>query len=149
MRLTSYSDYALRMLIYVAVHPDQFVTIAEISKAYGISKNHLMKIANELALAGILETVRGRNGGLRLAKPAEDISIGAVVRMTESRSDLVECFDPETNTCIITRACRLKHLLGQAMEAFYQRLDGESLASLAQRPKSLLALFAVETELRA
>ena len=102
MRLTSYSDYALRMLIYVAVHPDQFVTISEIAKSYGISKNHLMKIANELAVAGVLEAVRGRNGGLRLARPAEDISIGAVVRMTESRSDLVECFDPATNTCVIT-----------------------------------------------
>ncbi len=143
MRLTSYSDYALRMLIYVAVHPDQFVTISEIAKSYGISKNHLMKIANELAVAGVLEAVRGRNGGLRLARPAEDISIGAVVRMTESRSDLVECFDPATNTCVITRACRLKHLLAQALEAFYLHLDGATLADLARQPKSILSLLSV------
>ncbi|MEI6533865.1 MAG: Rrf2 family transcriptional regulator [Verrucomicrobiaceae bacterium] len=143
MRLTSYSDYALRMLIYVAVHPDQFVTISEIAKSYGISKNHLMKIANELAVAGVLEAVRGRNGGLRLARPAEDISIGAVLRMTESRSDLVECFDPATNTCVITRACRLKHLLAQALEAFYLHLDAATLADLARQPKSILSLLSV------
>lgn len=131
------------MLIYVAVHPDQFVTISEIAKSYGISKNHLMKIANELAVAGVLEAVRGRNGGLRLARPAEDISIGAVLRMTESRSDLVECFDPATNTCVITRACRLKHLLAQALEAFYLHLDAATLADLARQPKSILSLLSV------
>lgn len=141
MRLTSYTDYALRMLIYVAVHPDQFATIAEISKSYGISKNHLMKIANELTAAGILESVRGRNGGLCLALPAEEISIGAVVRMTESRSDLVECFDPATNSCVITRGCRLKHLLAEALEVFYSRLDEATLADMARQPKNILSLF--------
>ena len=141
MRLTIYSDYALRMLIYVTVHPHHLVTISEIAKSYGVSKNHLMKIANELALAGILQTVRGRNGGLRLAKPAKDISIGAVVRLTESRSGLVECFDQSTNTCVITRGCRLKHLLAEALEAFYSHLDGATLADMARQPKNILALF--------
>ena len=141
MRLTSFSDYALRLLIYVAVHPNRYVTIKEISESYGISKNHLMKIANELSLAGYLETVRGRNGGLRLAKPAQDISVGAVVRLTEAGSVLVECCDPATNTCVITRACRLKHILVEALEAFYKRLDQVSLADLVVHPKSLLSLF--------
>ena len=146
MRLTSYSDYALRMLIHVAVHPDRLVTISEISASYAISKNHLMKIANNLAMAGILETVRGRHGGLRLARPAAQINIGAVVRLTESDSALVECFDPETNSCVITKACRLKHLLAQALEAFFKRLDEETLADLVQRPKNLLALLSIPAE---
>jgi Rrf2 family nitric oxide-sensitive transcriptional repressor len=149
MRLTNYSDYALRMLIYVAVHPDKLITIGEVSKAYSISKNHLMKIANELSVAGILETVRGRNGGLRLAKPPSEIRIGTVVRMTESGSALVECFDPATNHCVITRACRLKHLLAQALEAFYLRLDEETLADLVHRPRNLLALFDVAQDAEA
>jgi Rrf2 family nitric oxide-sensitive transcriptional repressor len=149
MRLTHYSDYALRMLIYVAVHPERVVTISEISKSYSISKNHLMKIANELSAAGIIETVRGRNGGLRLAKAPAEINIGAIVRMTESDSSLVECFDPVTNQCVITRACRLKFILAQALEAFYQRLDQETLADLVQRPKSLLALFSAVDGARA
>jgi Rrf2 family nitric oxide-sensitive transcriptional repressor len=149
MRLTNYSDYALRMLIYVAVHPDKLITIGEVSKAYSISKNHLMKIANELSVAGILETVRGRNGGLRLAKPPSEIRIGTVVRMTESGSALVECFDPATNHCVITRACRLKRLLAQALEAFYLRLDEETLADLVHRPRNLLALFDVAQDAEA
>ena len=149
MRLTNYSDYALRMLIYVAVHPDKLITIGEVSKAYSISKNHLMKIANELSVAGILETVRGRNGGLRLAKPPSEIRIGTVVRMTESGSALVECFDPATNHCVITRACRLKHILAQALEAFYLRLDEETLADLVHRPRNLLALFDVAQDAEA
>ncbi|MEO6609393.1 MAG: Rrf2 family transcriptional regulator [Aestuariivirga sp.] len=146
MRLTSYSDYALRMLIYTAVHPDKLVTISEISKSYSISKNHLMKIANQLAMAGVLKSVRGRNGGLRLARPPEQISIGAIVRLTESESPLVECFDPETNTCIITRACGLKYLFAEALQAFYSRLDEATLADLVQRPKSLLMLFAASDQ---
>jgi Rrf2 family transcriptional regulator, nitric oxide-sensitive transcriptional repressor len=148
MRLTSYSDYALRMLIYVAVHPDKLVTIAEISKSYSISKNHLMKIANELAAADILQSARGRNGGLRLAKAPADISIGAVLRMTEAGTALVECFDPASNGCVITRACRLKHVLARALEAFYATLDEASLADLVERPKSLLTLFSLAEEAR-
>ncbi len=91
MRLTRYSDYSLRLLMYVAVKPNELVAIADVSKAYKISKNHLMKIAHQLALAGFIETVRGRHGGLRLAKPAGEINIGQVVRLTEADSILVEC----------------------------------------------------------
>ncbi len=141
MRLTLYSDYSLRLLMYIALKPNELVPIAEVSEAYGISKNHLMKITHQLALAGFLETVRGRNGGLRLAKPARDINVGTVVRLTEADSVLVECCDPATNTCVITRACQLKHLLLVALEDFYKRLDQSTLADLVVSPQSLLALF--------
>ncbi len=141
MRLTRYSDYSLRLLMYVAVKPNELVAIADVSKAYDISKNHLMKIAHQLALAGFIETVRGRNGGLCLAKPASEINIGQVVRLTEADSVLVECCDSTTNTCIITRACRLKHILLRALEDFYKRLDQFTLADLLADQESLLALF--------
>ncbi len=141
MRLTRYSDYSLRLLMYVAVKPNELVAIADVSKAYDISKNHLMKIAHQLALAGFIETVRGRHGGLRLAKPAGEINIGLVVRLTEADSILVECCDPTTNTCVIMRACRLKHILLRALEDFYKRLDQFTLADLLADQESLLALF--------
>ena len=141
MRLTTYSDYALRVLIYAAVRPRSFVTIREISEAYGISRNHLMKIANALSQAGYLQTVRGRSGGLRLAKPAHQINIGKVVRMTEAGSVLVECADPKTNRCVITRACKLRHVLHDALEAFYLKLEGTSLADLVDEPQILRTLL--------
>ena len=141
MRLTLYSDYTLRLLMYVAAKPTELVAIADISRAYGISKNHLMKITHQLALEGLIETTRGRNGGLRLAKPAGAINIGHVVRLTEAGSLLVECCDPVTNTCVITRACKLRHILMLALEDFYKRLDKYTLADLVEEPGSLLMLF--------
>lgn len=141
MRLTSFSDYALRLLIYVATKPGQLVTIADISKSYGISKNHLMKITNNLAAAGYVETVRGNGGGLRLARAADEISVGAVVRHTEAGSELVECAHRETNTCVIAPACSLKHALFDALEAFYTRLDRVSLADVTRNPEHLSLLF--------
>ncbi len=141
MRLTTYTDYALRVLIYTAIKPDEFVTIGDISKAYGISKNHLMKIANDLSQAGYIKTVRGRNGGLCLAKPASDINIGKVIRLTESGSVLVECGDPKANQCVITRACKLKYVLYDALEAFYKQLERTTLADLVGEPKKILSLL--------
>jgi Rrf2 family transcriptional regulator, nitric oxide-sensitive transcriptional repressor len=144
MRLTNYSDYALRLLMYVACKHGTTVTITEVAGAFHISKNHLMKVAHALALAGVLETTRGRNGGLRLAKPPQDINIGAIVRLTEADSVLVECFDPVTNSCVITRACRLKHVLRQALEDFFKRLDQYTLADLVVDQRSLRVLFGAE-----
>ena len=141
MRLTLYSDYSLRLLMYVALKPNELVLMSDVAEAYGISKNHLTKITHRLALAGFLETVRGRNGGLRLAKSARDINVGTVVRLTEAESVLVECCDPATNTCVITRVCQLKHILLGALEDFYKRLDQSTLADLVASPASLLALF--------
>jgi Rrf2 family nitric oxide-sensitive transcriptional repressor len=141
MRLTSHSDYALRLLIYCALRPTELVTIAEVAQAYDISRNHLMKIAHKLALAGFLQSARGRNGGLRLASPADKINIGKVVRVMEQDSLLVECFDRATNTCVIAPACELKHVLARALEDFYACLDRSTLADIARPPKPLLALL--------
>lgn len=142
MRLTNFSDYALRLLIFVATKPDELVTIAQVSKAYGISKNHLMKITNTLAQGGFVETVRGAKGGLRLAKPASAINLAAVLRLTETGSDLVECFNPATNTCVINEVCELKHVLHDALESFYNTLAQVSLAELVARPNKLGTIFA-------
>ena len=145
MRLTNFSDYALRLLIFVATKPDELVTIAEVSKAYGISKNHLMKITNTLAQGGFVETVRGAKGGLHLAKPASAINLAAVVRLTESGSDLVECFNPSTNTCVINHVCSLKHVLHDALESFYKTLAQVTLAELVVRSQDLSAIFELRT----
>jgi Rrf2 family transcriptional regulator, nitric oxide-sensitive transcriptional repressor len=141
MRLTSFSDYALRLLILCASKEGNLVTIAEAADTYAISKSHLMKIANELVRVGFLQSVRGRNGGLRLARPASDINIGKVVRHMERESVLVECFSPETNACVITRACGLKFLLAGAMEDFYKRLETASLADIMRKPKAMQRLL--------
>lgn len=141
MRVATYSDFALRVLMYAAVRNPAYVTITEVAKAYGISKNHLMKVTNQLAQAGYLDTQRGRNGGLRLARPAASINIGKVLRLTEQGSALVECFDPATNRCVITPACHLKHLLHDALEAFFLKLEESTLADLVRNPRDLSALF--------
>lgn len=145
MRLTSYSDYALRLLMFAAAKEQSFLTIAEVSTAYRISKNHLMKIVHDLSLAGFLETVRGRNGGLRLAKLPGDIRIGQILRVTESASPLVECFDSASNTCVVTRACKLKFALKQAQNDFFSRLDQFTLADLVSEPRSFLKLLKSES----
>lgn len=137
MRLTVHSDYALRMLMYLAVKGDGLATVAEIAEAYGISKNHLMKVAHELGVAGYVETVRGRGGGLRLALPHEDITLGEVVRRTEPDMALVPCFAPVDDDCAIARCCLLRGALHQASDAFFGVLDTYSLADLV-RPRSQL-----------
>ncbi|MGH0035316.1 MAG: RrF2 family transcriptional regulator [Myxococcota bacterium] len=139
MRLTRYSDYSLRVLMYLAIEPDRLATIDEVSKAYGISKAHLTKVAHELGRAGYLETVRGRGGGLRLAKDLDAISVGEVVRLTEGKMDLVECFDPQTSTCRIESACSLHGLLQSALDAFLATLDECTLADLVARRRKPLA----------
>ena len=142
MQLTRYTDYGLRILIYLAVHDEELATIDRIAKAYGISKAHLTKIVHDLGRAGYVETVRGRGGGLRLARPAEEIRVGEVVRHTEA-FPLAECFDPETGHCSIERVCDLRTAFKAALGAFLRTLDGYTLAALvARREKSLAHLFA-------
>lgn len=144
MRLTRYSDYSLRVLIYLAVRPQSLATIAEIALAYGISRAHVMKVVHQLGRAGYLETVRGRGGGMQLARLPEEISVGEVVRVTEGRMDLVECFDPETSQCRIGPACRLHGVLEEALDAFLATLDRYTLSDLvARRRKPLDQLLAV------
>ncbi len=130
MRLAEYTDYALRVLMYCAYHPERLVTISEIAESYGISRNHLMKIVHDLGRQGLLETTRGRGGGMRLLKPPAQIRIGAVVRATETDFRLVECFDAASNSCTLSPTCRMKSLLDSALAAYFRELDGATLADL-------------------
>lgn len=136
--MTAYTDYALRILIHAAAKSPHLVTISEAANAFRLSKNHLMKITNDLAKAGYLSTVRGRNGGFTLAKPAGEICVGDVVRFAEKDSVLVECFDLKNNKCVITPACRLQYDLYEAQEAFYARLDRRSIADLFESREAVL-----------
>jgi len=131
MRLAEYTDYTLRVLMYCAARPQQLVTIGELAERHGVSKNHLMKIVNALARQGVLETTRGRGGGLRLLADPATLRVGDVVRAAETDFRLVECFDAEVNECLLSPACRLKHLFDSALRAFLKELDGATLADLA------------------
>lgn len=133
MRLTVYTDYALRTLMYLATHQDRLVTIQDIAELHDISKNHLMKVVNQLGAMGVIETVRGRNGGLRLNMEPQDINIGQVVRHTETDFFMAECFDRENNSCIYTPGCMLKHVLGAATRAYLDILDAVTLDTLIRR----------------
>ncbi|MGA9866340.1 MAG: Rrf2 family transcriptional regulator [Acetobacteraceae bacterium] len=142
MRVTAYTDYSIRVLMYLAVRPDHQARIADIAAAYAISEAHLMKVVHQLGLAGDVQTVRGRNGGIRLAKPASAINLGTVVRRTEADLNLVPCFDaPET--CPIAPACTLQGVLHEALDAFLAVLDRYTLADLVVRRQDLSALFAI------
>jgi Rrf2 family transcriptional regulator, nitric oxide-sensitive transcriptional repressor len=145
MRITRYTDYSLRVLIYVGLTGSRLVTIGDIARSYGISKNHLMKVVHELNLLGYLETVRGKHGGVCLRRPPETINIGALVRDTESDLALVECFEG-TDGCAISPACRLHGVMADALAAFFAVLDGYTLADLlppADRPQ-LLRLLGID-----
>ena len=131
MRLTTFSDYAFRVLIYLGSTPG-LVTIADIANAYGISENHLMKVVHQLSRLGYLETVRGKGGGMRLARPPREIGVGEVLRATEDGFDLVECMGEGDCDCRIVRACVLKGALGEAVAAFLGTLDRYTLADLVR-----------------
>ncbi|MDC0715718.1 RrF2 family transcriptional regulator [Nannocystis bainbridge] len=134
MQLTQFTDYALRTLLYLAVHRDRLVPVAEISAAYGISNHHLVKVAHQLARLGHVESARGRGGGLRLARDPADVTVGEVVRATEPHFHVVECFDADHNACPIVPACGLMRTLAQARERFLEVLDSQRLADLVQDP---------------
>ncbi|MGD9954267.1 MAG: Rrf2 family transcriptional regulator [Burkholderiales bacterium] len=147
MRLTTFTDYSLRVLMYVAAHPEGRATIAEIASAYAISEHHLTKVVHFLGREGYLENLRGRGGGLQLAKAAEAINVGDVVRTTEGGDVPAECFLRETNTCAITADCKLKFALADAVEAFYAELRKYSLADVARNRKALgRVLFATSAK---
>lgn len=145
MRLTQYSDFALRVLIYVGLKPTGLATMPEIADSYGISRNHLTKVVQQLAKLGYLATVRGRGGGLRLARDPSTINVGEVVRATEREFVLVECFDPLSNCCIIAPNCVLRVALSEALEAFLSVLDRYTLADLLGPGESLSRLLAIPT----
>jgi len=129
MRLTTFSDYALRVLMYAAAAGDRLITIEDTAKAYNISRAHLMKVVNILTRTGYLKGVRGRSGGFTLARPPEEINLGSVVRATEPDFALVECF-ATGNQCIVTKRCRLPNVLNEALNAFVDTLDRYTLADM-------------------
>jgi len=132
MRLTQHSDYAMRLLMYVGGHPDRLCTISEVARAYGISEPHLMKVTHRLSQHGWLETVRGKNGGMRLAMPPRDIRLGAVVRDTEADLALVECLGAN-NSCTLVDGCGLTGVIHGALQAFLQHLDQYTLADILRK----------------
>ena len=137
MQLTRYSDYSFRVLIQLALAPERLVTIDEIAESYGISRAHLTKVVHALALRGYVETVRGRHGGLRLARPAETIGVGDLLRATEGSLSLVECFAAD-GACVIEPACGLRSVLHEALASFLAVLDGYTLADLVARRRAPL-----------
>ena len=140
MRLTTFSDYSLRVLIYLATDPDRRATIAEIARAFDVSENHLMKVVHFLGKAGWLRNVRGKGGGLELAHAPADIRIGAVIHACETQLP-AECFDRDTNTCVITGACRLRHVLAEATATFYEALDRYTLADITGNHRVLAKIL--------
>ena len=127
--------------MYLASHPDRLVNIKEIADAYGISKNHLMKIIYQLGKQGYIETIRGRNGGIRLAKQPDEINLGALIRDTEEDFNVVECFSKDHNTCPIASICTLKGVLNQALAAFFHVLDGYTLQDVSENKIDLSQLL--------
>jgi Rrf2 family nitric oxide-sensitive transcriptional repressor len=133
MRLTSFTDYALRTLMYLGTERDRLVTIQEIAEAHDIAKNHLTKVVHQLGMLGYIDTVRGRNGGLRLGREPADINIGEVVRQTETDFYMAACFDQESAGCIYSAACSLKTTLARATQAFLDVLDQSTLEDMLVR----------------
>jgi len=129
MRLTAMTDYAIRLLMYVGCRPGRLCTIAEIAQAYNISEPHLMKITHRLGRQGWIETVRGKNGGMRLARAPQDINLGAVIRDTETDFQLVECFGADS-TCILSGRCQLTGIIDGALRQFMRYLDDYTLADI-------------------
>jgi Rrf2 family nitric oxide-sensitive transcriptional repressor len=134
MRLTTFTDYTLRTLIHLGMHRDRLVTIQEIADVHAISKNHLMKVVYQLGLAGVVETLRGRNGGLRLKLEPEQINLGAIVRASETDFYMAECFNPAGSSCGLSGACGLQNVLVDATDAYLAVLDHQTLASVLPRP---------------
>lgn len=134
MRLTSFTDYTLRTLLHLGSNRNRLVTIQEIADLHQISKSHLTKVVHELGRSGVIETIRGRNGGFRLAREPRDINVGALVRQSENDFYMADCFDPNGAPCGLVRACRLKGVLKDATDAYLATLDSHTLADLLPEP---------------
>lgn len=141
MRLTTFSDYTLRTLMYLALDPGKLAAIPAIAVAYGISENHLMKVVQQLTREGLVESTRGKGGGIRLARPAEKIRLGEVVRASEGNAPIVECLGEDPVACCIVPVCRLRVILAGAFDALYDALDEYTLADLVARRKGLAQIL--------
>jgi len=147
LRLTLYTDYSLRVLIYLGLKGDgQLSTIQEIADRYNISKNHLMKVTYDLGQLGLIETIRGRGGGIRLKVDPKDINIGKLVRHTEEDFHIVDCFNSENPLCIISPSCQLKHVLYEALQAFLNVLDRYTLADFLHSKEELSNLLQIKLD---
>jgi len=140
MKLTTFTDYSLRVLMYLALEPDRLATIQGVAEAYGISENHLMKVVHHLSKSGVVESVRGKGGGIRLALPASEIRLGAVIRATEGDGYVVECF-AEHHQCRIAPDCKLAGVLARAFAGLYEYLDQYTLADLVERKQPLIRIL--------
>ncbi|MEJ2118245.1 MAG: Rrf2 family transcriptional regulator [Alphaproteobacteria bacterium] len=143
MLLTLHSNHAIRLLMYCALRPNVVLRTVDIARANRVSEHHLTKIAQSLASFGIVETVRGRSGGITLARPPEEIKIGQVIRITEDNLEIAECFNLKTNTCPLAPACRFNKILHQALAAFLSVLDGYTLADLVASGSQLRPLLGI------
>ena len=141
MRLTNFSDYSLRLLIYLGTHDEGLVTIEEIAESYGVSESHLVKVTHHLAQRGYIKTTRGKGGGIRLARSADKINLGKLVRETEENLNLVECFDKSVSKCRIESACVLKGILSRALDQFFAVLDGYTVADLCLNRSKLAKIL--------
>ncbi len=146
MQLTQFSDYSLRLVIYLACHPERVVSVSEVSQSFGISRHHLVKVVQKLTELGVVDTQRGRSGGMQLAKSPSQINVGWLIRHTEPNFNLVECFDLATNTCPIAPACGLKGALHRAQQAFLHVLDEYCLDQMLTQKKELINLLQGSTE---
>lgn len=141
MKLTTFSDYTLRVLMFLALNRDRLATIPEIAAAYEISENHLMKVVHQLGRAGVIESVRGKGGGIRLAREPETIRLGQIIRVSEGNAPIVECLSDDSGACRIASACRLAGILVRAFDALYAVLDDFTLADLVHSPHDLKSLL--------
>lgn len=146
MRMTQHTDYALRMLIYLAGRPGRICTVSEVADAYRLSRNHLLKVALRLRRMGLVDTTRGRAGGIRLARNPADINLGALVRGAEDDFSLVECMQPAGGACAISPVCRLRGIFGEALDAYLAVLDRYTLADAVRSQSGLVRLLGLEAE---
>ncbi len=142
MQLTYYTDYSLRVLMYLAIRRDRIANISEIAECYGISRNHLVKVVHNLARGGVIKSYRGKGGGIELARDLKEINIGEVVRYTEGPLKPVECFDVERNRCVIANVCGLADAIAEACNSFFATLDRYTLADLVKRRERLRKVLA-------
>jgi Rrf2 family nitric oxide-sensitive transcriptional repressor len=141
MKLTTFSDYSLRVLMFLALEKNRRATIPEIAAAYGISENHLMKVVHQLARSGVIESVRGKGGGIRLTREPETIRLGQIVRTSEGDGPIVECLSDDPASCRIAPVCRLTAIVVRAFESLYATLDEYTLADLVNDPKQLSVIL--------